>query len=261
MIASNYKTLEDFQNDNILQHSTSIEEAYNMILEVLRRNTVELTPEGSNFNLTYKCQLLNKEIRSSILLKPDHEIIKQDSEETPNTINIQNDDSVEKELKNIFDKYPPLNDGTQLIISKSSDADVITKGEFNSKTNIPHGRIQRKWPDGSVYEGYFLEGQANIKGRLLHADGDVYDGQWINGKAEGEGVYFHSNGNKYEGEWKQDKQWGKGKEIWTDGASYIGEYIDGKKEGKGEFIWSDGSRYVGGFLNNNLHGEGNMYLL
>ena len=34
------------------------------------------------------------------------------------------------------------------------------------------------WTDGSLYEGYWFENQANGLGRLIHADGDCYTGMW-----------------------------------------------------------------------------------
>ena len=45
------------------------------------------------------------------------------------------------------------------------------------------------WPDGSKYEGYWLNDQANGKGRLIHHDGDTYEGNWVNDKADGQGTY------------------------------------------------------------------------
>jgi hypothetical protein len=47
------------------------------------------------------------------------------------------------------------------------------------------------WPDGSMYEGYWKNGKANGKGRLIHADGDVYVGLWKDDKADGFGIYSH----------------------------------------------------------------------
>lgn len=32
------------------------------------------------------------------------------------------------------------------------------------------------WPDGSKYEGEWVDGKANGKGRFILADGDVYEG-------------------------------------------------------------------------------------
>ena len=72
-------------------------------------------------------------------------------------------------------------------------------------TEIKHGQGKQIWPDGSMYEGWWVENKANGKGRLIHADGDVYDGDWKSDKAHGKGVYCHLDGARYEGDWEEDK--------------------------------------------------------
>jgi hypothetical protein len=74
-------------------------------------------------------------------------------------------------------------------------------GEWNKSTGEREGRGKQTWADGSVYEGYWLNGKANGRGRLIHADGDIYEGNWKDDKAEGYGIYQHLDGARYEGEW------------------------------------------------------------
>lgn len=78
-------------------------------------------------------------------------------------------------------------------------------GEWLINTDIRQGRGTQVWPDGSMYEGYWVDSKANKSGRLIHADGDVYEGDWENDKAHGKGVYCHLDGAKYTGEWEDDK--------------------------------------------------------
>lgn len=131
----------------------------------------------------------------------------------------------------------------------------IYTGDWNS-SNEKHGKGSQVWKDGSLYEGFWLNGKANGRGRLIHSNGDVYEGEWSNDKAEGKGIYIHSDGAKYEGSWLNDKQHGFGVETWPDGAKYEGNYENGQKHGKGKFEWADGSTYEGEFLENNIHGTG-----
>ena len=56
------------------------------------------------------------------------------------------------------------------------------------------------WPDGSVYEGDWLNDKSHGKGKLIHADGDIYEGEWVEDKANGKGAYQHINGARYEGD-------------------------------------------------------------
>ena len=80
--------------------------------------------------------------------------------------------------------------------------------------NKRHGKGKQLWPDGSIYEGYWSNDQANGYGRLIHKDGDVYEGEWKDDKTHGRGIYHHSDGAKYEGEWQNDMQHGEGTEVW-----------------------------------------------
>ena len=79
------------------------------------------------------------------------------------------------------------------------------EGEWLIGTQIRQGRGIQVWPDGSMYEGYWMDNKANGKGRLIHADGDVYDGSWKDDKAHGYGIYSHLDGARYMGNWKEDK--------------------------------------------------------
>lgn len=42
------------------------------------------------------------------------------------------------------------------------------------------GRGVLTWPDGSKYEGYFIEGRREGRGRFTSSDGDIYEGEWKN---------------------------------------------------------------------------------
>ena len=78
-------------------------------------------------------------------------------------------------------------------------------GTWLKGQDIRQGRGTQIWPDGSMYEGYWMSNKANGKGRLIHADGDVYDGCWKDDKAHGFGTYSHLDGAQYRGDWQEDK--------------------------------------------------------
>ena len=96
------------------------------------------------------------------------------------------------------------------------DAELVTRGPYEldngsiyhgqwTKEGLREGKGIQIWKDGSKYEGYWKNDQANGLGRLIHADGDCYQGEWLNDKAHGRGTYEHIDGAKYIGEWKEDK--------------------------------------------------------
>ena len=52
------------------------------------------------------------------------------------------------------------------------------EGQWLKFTEIRQGEGVQVFPDGSMYEGYWVNNKANGKGRLIHANGDVYEGQF-----------------------------------------------------------------------------------
>lgn len=55
---------------------------------------------------------------------------------------------------------------------------AIYQGEWDKRTNLRDGRGIVVWENGTRYDGFFLRGKANGRGRIVHVDGDVYEGEW-----------------------------------------------------------------------------------
>ncbi len=53
-------------------------------------------------------------------------------------------------------------------------------------------------PDGSYYEGQFINGMKNGKGKYEWQNGEVYDGQWENNLKHGSGLW-QGEGSSYIG--------------------------------------------------------------
>ena len=68
--------------------------------------------------------------------------------------------------------------------------------------------------------------------RKLYQNGDSYEGDWVNGKRDGKGKMIYANGDAYEGDWVN----GKGKMIYANGDSYEGDWLNDKRDGKGKYI-------------------------
>lgn len=151
---------------------------------------------------------------------------------------------------------PGLKD--ELVVKKrpipSSNGGTYT-GDINA-LNQYHGFGIFVWKDGSKYEGFWHNGKATGKGRLINADGGAYEGQWENDKANGLGRYLYKDGSVYEGNWLNDKQNGQGVETWPDGSRFEGNFIMGRKNGKGKYVWADGTSYSGEFKDNKFEGYG-----
>ena len=58
------------------------------------------------------------------------------------------------------------------------------------------------WPDGAKYEGDYIDGKKEGKGKLTFADGSYYEGEFKENKRNGYGKRFiKGNTLIYEGEW------------------------------------------------------------
>lgn len=166
------------------------------------------------------------------------------------------------------------------------DYSIHFETTFETETGVYEGEIDENglcsgygkftYKNGDVYEGEWLMGVREGKGKMTYSDG-YYEGDWKKGVREGKGVDSFNNGYKYEGEFSCDLWHGLGKEIFPDGTYFEGEYRFGKKngkmrhvfrggyqesfykdnlrEGKSTAVWDNGLKMSGNYLNDKLHGE------
>jgi hypothetical protein len=141
------------------------------------------------------------------------------------------------------------------------------------------GRSTTNLPDGSRYEGDFVNRRLHGSGLLKFANGDVYQGTFENGEINGQGVFLWANGNRYDGNFVAHEMHGRGTIrlvdgrtysgdfangrwtgtgvlTWPNGHRYSGQFVDGVRTGLGVYEWPDGSRYEGDFVNNQRTGNG-----
>lgn len=120
-------------------------------------------------------------------------------------------------------------------------------------------RGQRTYPDGSVYDGEFLDGQRHGHGIYKWPDGTVYEGGFVHGQRQGQGTYTWPDGAVYKGDFQAGQFHGHGVLTWPDGASYDGDWVEGKRSGHGTYRWANGFTYVGEFRDNQRCGAGTLY--
>lgn len=127
-------------------------------------------------------------------------------------------------------------------------ADRNNKEKDASNKSEPQGEFKRIEIDGDLFEGYFINGKKNGRGKYTWANGDVYDGMWKDDKRTGRGRITWSNGDTYEGEWKDGKLCGRGKLIQYGKSpsgetymkySYDGEWLDNREHGHGICVEGD----------------------
>ena len=81
------------------------------------------------------------------------------------------------DINTIFQKYPLIEQFKNMNLILKPPYEFPNKrqiyyGEW--KDNERYGRGVQQWLDGSRYEGYFIDGKANIKGKLFHSNGDTW---------------------------------------------------------------------------------------
>ena len=76
------------------------------------------------------------------------------------------------------------------------------------------------------------------KAQASYPNGDIYEGDFLDGIREGRGKYFYaSNGDKYDGEWRNNLKHGIGQMIYAGKGEYKGYWENGRRHGEGVFTY------------------------
>ena len=137
-----------------------------------------------------------------------------------------------------------------------------SSGEQQSRGRDGKRKYNINCDNPKIYEGEWMHGRREGKGKCEYFNGNVYDGEWKSNAEEGTGncVFKHGKfkGGIYQGEWKNGKIEGDGEMKYKNGDIYNGYWIKSKRCGKGIINTSDGHTYVGNWKKNNKNGEGTM---
>ena len=144
-------------------------------------------------------------------------------------------------------------------IKYNKDGTILYEGDFVNGRFEGKGRYN--YPNGRFFIGEYKKGLRNGKGIIYYPDGKVnFESNYVDDKREGEGKFVLEDGSYYIGNWENGLFNGKGKEYYPNGKlRYEGDYVDGKREGKGKYIWRDGDYYIGEEKNDLRHGKGTQY--
>lgn len=101
----------------------------------------------------------------------------------------------------------------------------------------------------SASQRTYIDGWLQIRssGSFTWPNGSRYEGEFLDGKHTGKGVFTLPNGNRYEGDFVDGKRTGKGVFTWPNKERYEGEFLNGKFHGNGALIATDGERYESEF--------------
>ncbi len=97
---------------------------------------------------------------------------------------------------------------------------------------VLNGYHKKRFEDGSMYEGNFVNGRLEGKGTMIYVGGASYSGEWHNGLREGHGTWNYADGGSYVGEWHRGQMHGRGKLVKGDGTVILGIWNDGRMTSK-----------------------------
>lgn len=108
----------------------------------------------------------------------------------------------------------------------------------NNKSQVSTGTIRFK--DGRIFRGKHIHGNI-ISGVMSYPDGSVYEGGWVDGKRHGQGICTFADGSHYEGDFAEGEFHGHGQLVWSDGGFYLGDWCRGEIDGMGMEVRADGT--------------------
>ena len=169
-----------------------------------------------------------------------------------------------------------------LFPSEEEEEVVIAEEEVQSgclNGDCENGEGLFAYPDGSKYEGQFLEGKPDGWGTFTNPAGEKYVGTFRQGLRHGKGTLYFADSTYITGDWVEGEYMGnsqiepgrvgcivgdctngRGTYIFKDGiAKYVGDFRNGMPHGDGVIYYANGERYVGHWAEGNFDGEGTLF--
>lgn len=136
---------------------------------------------------------------------------------------------------------------------------TVFKGKVNNQYQM-HGFGEAKRPDGSLYQGNFINGFPDNECQVILPNGDKYFGELLGWELTGTGELDYKDGSKYSGRVFRGLKQGKGSLTATDGSVYTGNFSKDLPEGHGQMIWpEEGKKYIGQWKDGLMHGKGSAF--
>lgn len=167
----------------------------------------------------------------------------------------QYDGDRNSEDSNVTSPPNPVDDVTDQTITIENGKGTYT-GEV--KKDFPHGLGKAIYNSGEYKDGIWENG-IFVRGKIKKylPKGRIYEGDFLNGDYNGKGKYTYENGYYYVGEFKDGSFYGKGNAFFDKGSCLMNfETINGLPCGQCTITWSDGRSYRGGTQNNKFNGNG-----
>lgn len=188
-----------------------------------------------------------------------------------------------RQISGQWKKGQPLDDMGRLVASyfQRDDYEETVDVQFGCiRGNCENGEGTYAYPDGSKYEGFFVNGKPGSRGVFYYPNGDRYEGGFRNGLPDGEGRLYQVNGEIRTGKWMAGEWTGKsggfsqpttgcisgncdngvGTYIFKNGDRYQGAFFAGLPHGQGKVTYTNGEYYEGAFERGFFNGLGTLYM-
>lgn len=114
------------------------------------------------------------------------------------------------------------------------------------------------WQNATIrFQGQYVEGRKEGQGRYEWPDGSYYEGGFLDSKFDGYGVYYFAESGKiYEGQFQENLFQGRGKLSYPNSSVYLGDFSSNQRDGHGTLVYQNGNKYTGGWKADQMHGVG-----
>uniref|UniRef100_G3VCI9 Histone-lysine N-methyltransferase SETD7 n=1 Tax=Sarcophilus harrisii TaxID=9305 RepID=G3VCI9_SARHA len=111
---------------------------------------------------------------------------------------------------------------------------------------LPHGLCTVTYSSTDRFEGHFVHGEKNGRGKFFFFDGSTLEGYYVDDALQGQGVYTYEDGGVLKGTYADGELNGPAQEYDSDGRLiFKGQYKDNIRHGICWIYYPDGGTLVG----------------
>ncbi|KAE8630306.1 hypothetical protein XENTR_v10000778 [Xenopus tropicalis] len=111
---------------------------------------------------------------------------------------------------------------------------------------LPHGFCTVNYSSTDRFEGHFVHGEKNGRGKFYFFDGSTLEGFYVDDALQGQGIYTYEDGGSLHGTYVEGELNGPAQEYDTDGRLiFKGQYKDNVRHGVCWIYYPDGGSLVG----------------
>ncbi|XP_053317115.1 histone-lysine N-methyltransferase SETD7 isoform X1 [Spea bombifrons] len=129
--------------------------------------------------------------------------------------------------------------------SDDENVEETVEGELD-EDGLPHGFCTVSYSSTDRFEGHFVHGEKNGRGKFFFFDGSALEGFYVDDALQGQGIYTYEDGGALHGTYVDGELNGPAQEFDADGRLiFKGQYKDNVRHGVCWIYYPDGGSLVG----------------